>query len=256
MKSEEVDQLFDIEGRVAVITGGSRGIGRSIAHGFAAKGAKVVVSSRKADMCDKVVEEITADGGDAFAVPGHMGDLDDIKTLVQATVDHYGGIDIIVNNAANALAQDFGSITPEAWEKSFDVNLRGPVFLVQEALPYLKASEHASVINVSSAGGYLFSAFTHIYAAAKAGLISYTRSLAADLAPHGIRVNCMAPGTIDTDMVRAQTEERQQSMAAAALLGRAAVPDELIGLALFMATEASSFMTGCTINYDGGLVPR
>ena len=256
MKPEEVDQLFDIEGRVAVITGGSRGIGRSIAHGFAAKGAKVVVSSRKADMCDKVVEEITADGGDAFAVPGHMGDLDDIKTLVQATVDHYGGIDIIVNNAANALAQDFGSITPEAWEKSFDVNLRGPVFLVQEALPYLKASEHASVINVSSAGGYLFSAFTHIYAAAKAGLISYTRSLAADLAPHGIRVNCMAPGTIDTDMVRAQTEERQQSMAAAALLGRAAVPDELIGLALFMATEASSFMTGCTINYDGGLVPR
>lgn len=256
MKSEEVDQLFDIEGRVAIITGGSRGIGRSIAHGFAAKGAKVVISSRKADMCDKVVEEITADGGDAFAVPGHMGNLDDIKTLVLATADHYGGIDIIVNNAANALAQDFGSITPEAWEKSFDVNLRGPVFLVQEALPYLKASEHASVINVSSAGGYLFSAFTHIYAAAKAGLISYTRSLAADLAPHGIRVNCMAPGTIDTDMVRAQTEERQKSMAAAALLGRAAVPDELIGLALFMATEASSFMTGCTINYDGGLVPR
>ena len=256
MKPEKVDQLFDIEGRVAVITGGSRGIGRSIAHGFAAKGAKVVISSRKADMCDKVVEEITADGGDAFAVPGHMGDLDDIKTLVQATVDHYGGIDIIVNNAANALAQDFGSITPEAWEKSFHVNLRGPVFLVQEALPYLKASEHASVINVSSAGGYLFSAFTHIYAAAKAGLISYTRSLAADLAPHGIRVNCMAPGTIDTDMVRAQTEERQQSMAKAALLGRAAMPDELIGLALFMATEASSFMTGCTINYDGGLVPR
>lgn len=256
MKSEEVDQLFDIEGRVAIITGGSRGIGRSIAHGFAAKGAKVVISSRKADMCDKVVAEITSDGGDALAVPGHMGDLDDIKTLVQATVDHYGGIDIIVNNAANALAQDFGSITPEAWEKSFDVNLRGPVFLVQEALPHLKASEHASVINVSSAGGYLFSAFTHIYAAAKAGLISYTRSLAADLAPHGIRVNCMAPGTIDTDMVRAQTEERQQSMAAASLLGRAAVPDELIGLALFMATEASSFMTGCTINYDGGLVPR
>ena len=143
MKPEEVDQLFDIEGRVAIITGGSRGIGRSIAHGFAAKGAKVVISSRKADMCDKVVAEITSDGGDALAVPGHMGDLDDIKTLVQATVDHYGGIDIIVNNAANALAQDFGSITPEAWEKSFDVNLRGPVFIVQEALPHLKASEHA-----------------------------------------------------------------------------------------------------------------
>lgn len=256
MKPAEVDQLFDISDRVAIITGGSRGIGRSIAHGFAAKGAKVVVASRKAEMCDQTVAEIQADGGDALSVPTQMSDLDDITNLVKAAADHYGGIDIIVNNAANALAQSFGEITPEGWAKSFDVNLRGPVFLVQEALPHLKQSEHASVVNISSAGGFLFSAFTHIYAAAKAGLQSYTRSLAAELAPHNIRVNCIAPGTIDTDMVRSSPPERQESMAKAALLGRAGHPDELIGIALFMASEASSFMTGATINYDGGLVPR
>ncbi len=256
MKAEAVDKIFDIDGRVAIVTGGSRGIGRSIAHGFAAKGAKVVIASRKAEMCDKVVAEIKSDGGDAVAVPTQMSNLNDIAHLVRATVEHYGGIDIVVNNAANALALPFGEITPEGWTKSFDVNLRGPVFLIQEALPYLKESQHASVINVSSAGGFLFSAFTHIYAAAKAGLQSYTRSLAADLAPYNIRVNCIAPGTIDTDMVRSSPPERQESMAKASLLGRAGHPDELIGIALFMASEASSFMTGATINYDGGLVPR
>jgi len=256
MKAEAVDKIFDIDGRVAIVTGGSRGIVRSIAHGFAAKGAKVVIASRKAEMCDKVVAEIKSDGGDAVAVPTQMSNLNDIAHLVRATVEHYGGIDIVVNNAANALALPFGEITPEGWTKSFDVNLRGPVFLIQEALPYLKESQHASVINVSSAGGFLFSAFTHIYAAAKAGLQSYTRSLAADLAPYNIRVNCIAPGTIDTDMVRSSPPERQESMAKASLLGRAGHPDELIGIALFMASEASSFMTGATINYDGGLVPR
>lgn len=256
MKPEEVDKLFDIDGRVAIVTGGSRGIGRSIAHGFAAKGAKVVIASRKADMCDKVADEIKADGGDALSVPTQMSSLEDIADLVKATAEHYGGIDIVVNNAANALALPFGEITPEGWAKSFDVNLRGPVFLIQEALPYLKESQHASVVNVSSAGGFLFSAFTHIYAAAKAGLQSYTRSLAAELAPFNIRVNCIAPGTIITDMVKSSPPERQESMAKASLLARAGQPDELIGIALFMATDASSFMTGATINYDGGLVPR
>lgn len=256
MKPAEVDKLFDVDGRVTIVTGGSRGIGRSIALGFAAKGAKVVIASRKAEACEKVVEEIKSAGGDAFAVPTQMSDLGDVKNLVEATVAHYGGIDIIINNAANALALSLGEITPEGWAKSFDVNLRGPVFLIQEALPHLKASQHASVVNISSAAGFLFSAFTHIYAAAKAGLQSYTRSMAADLAPYNIRVNCVAPGTIDTDMVRSSPPERQESMAKASLLGRAAHPDELIGIALFMASDASSFMTGATINYDGGLVPR
>ena len=146
-------------------------------------------------------------------------------------------------------------MTPEAWEKSLAVNLRGPVFLTQYCLPGLDQSAHASVINVSSAGAFLFSAYTHMYAAAKAGLLAYVRSCAAELAPR-IRVNGIAPGTIDTDMVRNNTPETQAKMAAAALLRRAAHPDEVVGLALYLASDASSFVTGATFSIDGGLVPR
>ena len=120
----------------------------------------------------------------------------------------------------------------------------------------LTESPHASVINVSSAGAYLFSAHTHMYAAAKAGLLAYTRSLAAELAPRKIRVNAIAPGTIDTDMVRNNPPAVQETMAKASLLGRAAAPDEVAGLALYLASDASSFVTGTTVNVDGGLVPR
>jgi NAD(P)-dependent dehydrogenase (short-subunit alcohol dehydrogenase family) len=135
------------------------------------------------------------------------------------------------------------------------VNLRGPVFLTQYCLPGLDKSAHASVIHVSSAGAFLFSAYTHMYAAAKAGLLAYVRSCAAELAPR-IRVNGIAPGTIDTDMVRNNTPEAQAKMAAAALLRRAAHPDEVVGLALYLASDASSFVTGATFSIDGGLVPR
>ncbi len=185
-----------------------------------------------------------------------MGDLAQLERLVSETVGRFGGIDILVNNAANALALPFGQVTPEAWEKSMSVNLRGPVFLMQYALPHLTESGHAAIVNVSSAGAYLFSSFTHMYAAAKAGLLAYTRALAAELAPRKIRVNAIAPGTIDTDMVRNNPPEMQKMMAQASLLGRAAHPDELVGLALYLASDASSFVTGATINIDGGLVPR
>ena len=256
MNATDFEKLFRLDGRVAIVTGGSRGIGRSIALGYAHAGAKVVVASRKHDACLQVVKEIEKAGGEALAVGTHMGDLEQTEALVTATREHFGGIDIVVNNAALALAQSFGEITPEAWEKSFGVNLRGPVFLIQQALEDLKASDHASVINVSSAGAYLFSAYTHMYSAGKAALLAYTRALAAELAGHGIRVNAIAPGTIDTDMVRNNPPEAQKQMAKASLLARAAHPDELVGLALFLASDAGSFMTGATVNIDGGMVPR
>jgi len=241
---------------VAIVTGGSRGIGRAIAEGFALAGARVVVASRKAASCEETVKAIEAQGGEALAFATHLGELDQLEALVSATLERFGGIDILVNNAATALAQPFGQITPDAWEKSFAVNLRGPVFLTQYALPHLEKSAHASIINVSSAGAYLFSSYTHMYAAAKAGLLAYTRSMAAELSPRGIRVNAIAPGTVDTDMVRNNTPETQERMARASLLGRAADPDEVVGLALYLASDASSFMTGSSINIDGGLVPR
>jgi NAD(P)-dependent dehydrogenase (short-subunit alcohol dehydrogenase family) len=175
---------------------------------------------------------------------------------VAAAVDRFGGLDVVVNNAANALTEPVGAFTEAGFAKSVDVNVRGPVFLVQEALPHLKASAHASVINVVSAGAFLFSAPVAMYAAGKAAMVSFTKSMAADLAPHGVRVNALAPGTVDTDMVRANGPEAAEWMARSALMQRAAAPDEMVGPALFLASDASSFVTGSVVHADGGLVTR
>jgi len=260
MDQASYEKLFDVRGRVAIVTGGTRGIGRAIAEGFVCGGANVVVASRKAEACREAEARLRAlghaSGGDALAVPAHMGDLDAAAALVEQTVDRFGGIDVVVNNAANALTQPLGAFTAEAWQKSFDVNLRGPVFLVQAALPHLERSEHASIVNVISAGAFLFSANVAMYAAAKAALMSFTRSMAADFAPRGIRVNALAPGTVDTDMVRSNTPEMQQAMANAGFMRRAASPDEMVGPVLYLASDASSFMTGQVLLVDGGLVPH
>ena len=165
---------------------------------------------------------IEAAGGIALAIPTHMGELDQLEALANKTLDHFGGIDILVNNAANALAMPFAEMTPEAWEKSMNVNLRGPVFLTQYCLPGLEKSGRGSIINVSSAGAFLYSQFSHIYAAAKAAMLSYVRSNAAEFAASNIRVNAIAPGTVDTDMVRNNSPEQQELMAQASLLRRAA----------------------------------
>jgi len=256
MDRDTLRSLFDLTGRVAIVTGGTRGIGRAIAEGFVAAGAKVAVASRKADACEETERALVAAGGEAIGVPTHMGELDALHALVDRTVDAFGRVDIVVNNAANALREDLGRFTPEAWAKSMDVNLRGPVFLVQEALPHLERSPSAAVVNVISAGAFLFSSYTATYAAAKAGMMSFTRSMAAEYASRGIRVNALAPGTVDTDMVRNNPPEAQESMAKASWMRRAASPDEMVGPALFLASDASSFVTGQVLLADGGLVPH
>jgi NAD(P)-dependent dehydrogenase (short-subunit alcohol dehydrogenase family) len=255
MDQQTVRSLFDLTDRVAIITGGTRGIGRAVAGGFVGAGAKVVVASRKPEACEQTEKALIAQGGEALGVPTHLGDIDGVRALVAATVERFGRIDVVVNNAANALAQPVGEFTPEAWDKSFAVNLRGPVFLIQEALPYLRQSPSASIVNVISAGAFLFSANVSMYAAAKAGLMSFTRSFAAALAPDKIRVNALAPGSVDTDMTRNTGEQSMAGMEAAALQKRIASADEMVGPALFLASDASSFITGQVIKADGGLVP-
>ena len=256
MNREEFSKLFDLTGRVAIVTGGTRGIGRSLAEGLVCAGARVVVASRKADACAETEAHLVAMGGEALGVATHMGDLDSLQALVDATVERFGGIDIVINNAANALTQPLGEFTVDAWNKSTDVNLRGPVFLVQYALPYLKASEHAAVVNVISAGAFLASSQQSIYAAAKAAMMSFTRAQAREWAPFGIRVNALAPGTIDTDMVRNNPPEAQARMAAASPMNRAAHADEMIGPVMFLVSDAGSFMTGQVVLADGGMVPH
>jgi NAD(P)-dependent dehydrogenase (short-subunit alcohol dehydrogenase family) len=175
---------------------------------------------------------------------------------VQGSVDAFGALDVVVNNAANALALPLGEFTPDAWSKSFDVNLRGPIFLVQEALPHLKKSRHAAVLNLLSGAAFLFSGGVSLYGAAKAALMSFTRSMAAAYAPHGIRVNALSPGTTDTDMVRKNTPALQARMLDLQIMRRVAHPDEMIGPALLLTSDAGSFITGHVVFADGGMVPR
>ena len=256
MDRSKLRQLFDMTGRVVLVTGGTRGIGRALAEGYVAAGAKVVVASRKAEACKETEQHLKKLGGEAIGVPTHLGELDALASLVQKTVDAFGALDVVVNNAANALAQPHGEYTPEAWAKSLDVNLRGPVFLVQEALPHLKMSEHAAVLNVLSGAAFLFSATVSLYAIGKAGLMAATRTMAAELAPHGIRVNALSPGTVDTDMVRKNPPEAQAEMTKLQLMPRMAHPDEIVGPALLLTSDAGSFITGHVVFADGGMVPR
>ncbi|TDC85697.1 glucose 1-dehydrogenase [Actinomadura sp. 7K507] len=256
MDAERLRSLFDLSGRVAIVTGGTRGIGRAMAEGFVAAGASVVVASRKPEACTETEAHLKAMGGSALGVPTHLGDLDSLDNLVTRTIDTFGRLDILVNNAANPLAQPLGSLTPEAFAKSQEVNVRGPVFLVQRALDHLTESPCASVVNVISAGAFMFSPYVSMYAASKASMMAYTRSMAAEFASRGIRVNALAPGTVDTDMVRNNPPEFQTAMEQAALQQRMADPDEMVGPALFLASDASSFVTGQVLIADGGLVPR
>lgn len=256
MDKAKLESLFDMSGRVVIVTGGTRGIGRALAEGYAAAGAKVVVASRKAEACLETERHLQAMGAQALGVPTHLGELDALRMLVERTVDAFGAIDVVVNNAANALALPLGEYTAEAWTKSLDVNLRGPVFLVQEALPWLKRSPHAAVLNVLTGAAFLFSSTISLYAIGKAGLMAATRAMAAEFEPHGIRVNALSPGTVDTDMVRRNSAEAQAVMTGIQLMRRMAHPDEMVGPALMLTSDAGSFITGHVVFADGGMVPH
>ena len=254
MNTDRISKLFSLEGRVAIVTGGTRGIGLAIAEGFNDAGATVVIASRKAEAVEEAVAHLRARGGEATGVAAHMGDLADVQRIVDSTIEAHGQIDIVVNNAATALTQPLGQLTADAWAKVHDVNLRGPVFLIEAALPHLTASPHGAIINVISAGAYLASTATAMYAGTKVALLGYTRTMAADFASRGIRVNAIAPGTVRTDMVMNNTPEAQERMANSSYMKRMAAPEEMVGPALFLASDASSFVTGQVVIADGGLV--
>lgn len=256
MDTSALHALFDLTGRTAIVTGGTRGIGLSVAHGLAAAGAKVVVASRKSEACERAAQQLSQAGADAIGVPTHLGDIEAIQRLVDTTVERFGGIDIVINNAANALALPFGQITSEALTKSFSVNLQGPVLLAQAALPHLRVSGHAAILNMVSAGAFIYSPATSMYSAAKAALVSFTRSMAAEFAASRIRVNALAPGPVDTDMVRNNPPEFIAALQAATLQQRIAAPDEMIGPVLLLVSDAGSYITGQTIHADGGMVAR
>ncbi|MEN9506280.1 MAG: hypothetical protein RI958_2206 [Actinomycetota bacterium] len=248
------DHHFDLRGRTAIVTGGTRGIGRALVTGLTRAGANVAIVARDADACQRVADEVCAEGGAACPVPAHLGDASSASAIVEATVDAFGGIDIVVNNAATGLAQPIGQLTMAAWEKSMAVNLRGPVFLVEAAVEYLRRSRHASVINVISPGAFVAAADWAMYAAAKAALLSFTRSTAAALGRDHIRVNALCPGPIDTDIFRSNLPQVQDEVARRTALGRVGRPEEMVGPVLFLASSASSFVTGEVLFANGGTI--
>lgn len=256
MDRDAFDRLFDMTGRTVIVTGGTRGIGLALAEGFVLAGANVVVASRKADACEQAAKHLRGLGGQAIGVPTHAGSIEDLDTLVDRTVAEFGALDVLVNNAANALAQPLGEMTVDAWAKSNEVNVRGPVFLAQKALPHLKASKHAAVLNMVSVGAFNFAPSLSLYAAGKAAMMSFTRSMAAEFVGDGIRVNAIAPGPVDTDMMRNNPQQAIDHMIGGTLMKRLATPDEMVGAALLLCSDAGSYITGTVIIVDGGGTPR
>ena len=245
--------LFDLTGRVALVTGSSRGLGRAVARGFARAGAAVVICSRKLEACEETVAEITAEGGTAHAVAVNMSDPAAPTLLVDATVGRFGRLDILVNNAATVLDRPLHRVEADTFNGAFGTNLLAPFLLVQAARPHLAASGHGAVINILSIAMAAGSPDRYYYPAIKAALAQATQSMALDLGPEGIRVNAISPGTFRTDMVtKAYSAETLTARAAANPLGKIGDPDELVGPALLLASDAGAMITGTVLTVDAG----
>lgn len=254
--SNDVGSMFDLSGRVAIVTGGSRGLGRAIALGYAAAGASVVVASRKADNCAAVAQEISAAGGVALPVATHVGRPEALDALIAATVDRFGRIDIVVNNAANPLGGVLTDVTELAFEKSYAVNVRAPLLLASKAVDHLAASGHGVVINMITAGAFNPGPTLGLYCSGKAALWSLTKVMAKEWASRGVRVNALSPGPFETDMMAPTyaVPEYHESIIESTLLKRIAAPDEIVGAAVYLASDASSYVTGSVVCVDGGIM--
>jgi NAD(P)-dependent dehydrogenase (short-subunit alcohol dehydrogenase family) len=246
---------FVLDGKVAIITGASKGIGEAIAHGIAQAGAKVTVSSRKQEAIDQVAQEIRDAGGEAIAIQAHMGYFDQVEALVSQTVEEWGHLDIVVNNAGTnphfgpLLTADEGQL-----EKILDVNLKGYFRLCKAAVPYMEEQGTGKIINIASVVGIRPGPGMGAYSISKAGIIMLTKVLASELGPSNIQVNAIAPGLIKTkfSQVLWQNEDLLRNQENVTPLGRIGMPEDVVGAALFFASSASDWVTGTVLLVDGG----
>ncbi|MDB4992779.1 MAG: Short-chain dehydrogenase [Myxococcaceae bacterium] len=245
---------MSLEGKVAIVTGASRGIGEAIAHALAQHGAKVVLASRKLEGVQAVADAI---GASAFAVAAHTGREDDCKALVAKAIDKFGKVDILINNAAtNPYFGPLLSVDAGAWDKTFEVNLKGYFYMAREVAQHLIArSAPGSIVSVASVAGVEAAPLQGVYGMTKAAVISMTKTLAYELASSKIRVNSIAPGLVKTRFAAAITENADLSaeVLKKTPLGRTGTPDEIAAGALFLASDAAGYLTGHCLVIDGGM---
>lgn len=245
---------FDLHNKVAIITGGSRGIGEAIAQAFAGAGAKIVVASRKLENVQPVADAINAAGGQALAVACHTGERAQIESLVQRTVDTFGTVDIAVNNAATN--PHFGPLleaTDEMWDKTLQVNVKGYFTLCQTVAPIMLERGSGKIINIASVAGLTPGAGMGVYSVTKAAVLMLTQSLAQELGPQGIQVNAIAPGVIKTKFSTALWSNEKLVKGIERRAGRLGEPDDVAGSALFLAAPASDYVNGTVLVVDGGI---
>lgn len=247
--------MFDLTGQVAVVTGSTKGIGRAIAEEMARAGAKVVVSSRKAEACEEVASAIVKEGHEAIAIPCHIGRRADCEALIAKTREKWGKIDTLVCNAAiNPYYGPLTGLSDEVFSKVMETNVRSNLWLANLVQPEMAARRDGAIIIVSSIGGLKGTEILGIYAISKAADMQLARNLAVEWGPHNIRVNCIAPGLVKTDFARALWEdpELRKGSEDRTALRRLGEPEDIAGAAVFLAARAGRWITGQTIVIDGG----
>ncbi len=250
-----IKKQFDLTGKVAIVTGASKGIGESICWGLAEHGAKVVVSSRKQDAVDKVASELKAAGYDAIGIEAHVGKMEHLENLVEKTKAQYGGVDILVNNAGTNLAYGpIDQMNEAMYTKIMDVNVKSILFLSNLCYPSMKERGGGSIINVASVAGLKPGLGMGVYNTSKSAAVMLTQSQALDWGPFNIRSNALCPGLVKTKLSEAlwTNEKLLHQVENQLALRRMAVPDEMAGLAVFLASDASSYCTGGAFTADGG----
>jgi NAD(P)-dependent dehydrogenase (short-subunit alcohol dehydrogenase family) len=248
--------VFDLTGKVAIVTGSSKGIGRAIAEALARAGAKVVVSSRKADACEAVAAELVKEKREAIAIPCHIGRREECQALIEKTRAKWGKIDVLVCNAAvNPYYGPMTGLTDDAFDKVMQTNVRSNLWLANLVQPEMAARRDGVIVIVSSIGGLKGTDSLGIYAISKAADMQLARNLAVEWGQHNIRVNCIAPGLVRTDFARALWENPKllESTERRTPLRRIGEPEDIAGAAVFLASRAGAWMTGQTIVIDGGV---
>ena len=250
--------LFDLAGKVVIVTGSTKGIGRAMAHGLAAAGASIVVNSRKQDLCDQVAKEIAAETGqDVLGLACHVGEWDEIPRFIEQVHGHFGRIDGLVNNAGiNPARVSIVDTTLEFWRKIFSVNLEGPLRMSQQVAPIMRDQGGGSIVNIGTMAAYSGGGSINGYAASKGALLNLTMSMAQEWAPWRVRVNILSPGPFMSEMMEGGERTApgfHDLVAGGTLQKRIADPSEIVGPVLYLISDASSFVTGDDLSVSGGM---